>query len=427
MDYFDSSWYMPDLPTCLTDDSDTIFVMIASYRDPELVPTIKDCIQKAKFPHRLSFGICWQHDASDDWDNLDEFKNLPNFTIMDVPALESKGACWARHHIQNMWTDQKYVLQLDSHHRFIENWDEVLIAMMGLTGVNKPFITAYVAPYNPKDSKLSCEGPYKIDAKFSNDIILFTPSHVDNYLEMTKPFPTRFASGHFFFTLGNHCRECLYDPDLYFTGEEISLSVRSFTLGYELFHPHRNVIYHEYTRNGRTKHWDDFCDESKKQGKVKQTWGEIDLSSKDRVRVLLKQLVHPNIDLGKYVLGTERTLEEYELYAGINFKKCLFHPDTQAGKFPPINDTNYDWITFNKEYKFSVEIPKIDMTDIKFLYVGVENEHNSNLYRQDLVKYQENVDIVISSHLKPHHWIFWPFSNTTEWGKKQEFLLNLTD
>ena len=37
-----------------------IFIQIASYRDPQLVPTIKDCIEKAKNPKNLvliTFGI----------------------------------------------------------------------------------------------------------------------------------------------------------------------------------------------------------------------------------------------------------------------------------------------------------------------------------------------------------------------------------
>jgi len=63
----------------------TIFIQIASYRDPELVSTIKDCILKAKYPNLLSFGICWQHAKEDIWDTLDEFIGRPNFTIMDVP------------------------------------------------------------------------------------------------------------------------------------------------------------------------------------------------------------------------------------------------------------------------------------------------------------------------------------------------------
>ena len=31
-----------------------IFVQIASYRDPELLPTIRDCIDKAKHPEMLT-------------------------------------------------------------------------------------------------------------------------------------------------------------------------------------------------------------------------------------------------------------------------------------------------------------------------------------------------------------------------------------
>ena len=49
-----------------------IFVQIASYRDPQLLPTIKDMIDKAKKPKNLVFGICWQHSKEDSWDELDE-------------------------------------------------------------------------------------------------------------------------------------------------------------------------------------------------------------------------------------------------------------------------------------------------------------------------------------------------------------------
>ena len=52
----------------------TIFVQIASYRDPELVPTIKDCIAKAKHPERLTFGVCWQN--SPDEADVEDFLSL---------------------------------------------------------------------------------------------------------------------------------------------------------------------------------------------------------------------------------------------------------------------------------------------------------------------------------------------------------------
>ena len=39
----------------------SFFVSIAAYRDPDLLPTIADCLAKARHPDRLRFGICWQY------------------------------------------------------------------------------------------------------------------------------------------------------------------------------------------------------------------------------------------------------------------------------------------------------------------------------------------------------------------------------
>ena len=63
---------------------ETIFISIASYRDPELIPTIQDCITNSKNPDRLRFGICWQHD---DTESLNYYKDDPRFIIIDVPGV----------------------------------------------------------------------------------------------------------------------------------------------------------------------------------------------------------------------------------------------------------------------------------------------------------------------------------------------------
>jgi hypothetical protein len=424
--------------------TNTIFIQIASYRDPELLPTLRDCLKKAKHPELLSFGICWQHAPEDSWDTLAEYASNPQFTIMDVAWNESKGACWARHNIQNMWKGEQYTLQLDSHHRFLEHWDERLITMLAQTNSLKPILTSYAGPYNPKEAQVSMQGPnavgpnavgpnavgpnavgpYNMVGKFANDIILFTPASIPDYEKLEKPIPARFVSGHYYFTYGVHCQECKYDPELYFTGEEISLSVRSFTLGYDLFHPHRTIIWHEYSRAGRTKHWDDFASKNKEAGHIKQVWTDLDVKSKNRVRVLLKQLTDPKIDLGEYVLGTVRTLEEYELYAGINFKLNLLHPDALVGKNPPTNDYHYNWTQANTEYSFTLKIPPLDnLPDLHFICICLEDENNTNLYRKDLTTYMPTLNIKIKSHLKPTKWIYWPNSKTTGWGKKIVFPL----
>ena len=43
--------------------SNTIFIQIASYRDPQLLHTLRDALDKAKYPENLRFAICWQHSA----------------------------------------------------------------------------------------------------------------------------------------------------------------------------------------------------------------------------------------------------------------------------------------------------------------------------------------------------------------------------
>ena len=48
----------------------TIFVHLPAYRDPELVPTIKDALAMAKYPKRIHFGICRQFKEEDGFDNL---------------------------------------------------------------------------------------------------------------------------------------------------------------------------------------------------------------------------------------------------------------------------------------------------------------------------------------------------------------------
>jgi hypothetical protein len=50
-----------------------IFIQIASYRDPELMPTIKSCLKNAKYPQNLVFGIARQFNENDEFDDLSEY------------------------------------------------------------------------------------------------------------------------------------------------------------------------------------------------------------------------------------------------------------------------------------------------------------------------------------------------------------------
>lgn len=90
----------------------TIFISIASYCDPELLPTILDAYDKAKHPESLHFGILDQS-TSDSYDNLPLWRDQIRYVWMK--ARDARGVGFARSIIQGMVEDEDYLLQIDSH------------------------------------------------------------------------------------------------------------------------------------------------------------------------------------------------------------------------------------------------------------------------------------------------------------------------
>ena len=103
----------------------SIFISIASYQDPLLVSTIFGAYNNAHDKSSLVFGICDQSDKPIDISSFN-FKNQIHYDY--VEPLLSKGACWARHRIQNFFNNEDYYLQIDSHTQFLPNWDKQFIS-----------------------------------------------------------------------------------------------------------------------------------------------------------------------------------------------------------------------------------------------------------------------------------------------------------
>jgi hypothetical protein len=56
-----------------------ILIHLPAYREPELIPTIKNALENADKPKNLVFGICRQYHPDDQFDNLDEFRKDKRF------------------------------------------------------------------------------------------------------------------------------------------------------------------------------------------------------------------------------------------------------------------------------------------------------------------------------------------------------------
>jgi len=186
---------------------ETIFIQIASYRDPQLIPTIKDCIDNAKYPDRLFFGVCCQYHPDDGFDDLKEYEMVKNFNVAYVLYHETKGACWARNKLQEFYNNETYTLQIDSHMRFEKDWDEELISILkGLQekGYKKPLLTGYVSSFDPNnDPQGRVTEPWEMvfDRFIPEGAVFFLPQSIPNWQNLTEPIPARFYSAHFCYQL----------------------------------------------------------------------------------------------------------------------------------------------------------------------------------------------------------------------------------
>ncbi len=416
----------------IINNNDLIFVQIASYRDPELVPTIKDMIAKAKRPEKLTFGICWQKDETE---NLDEFIGKPNFRIETYHYSESQGLGWARNVTNKLYSGEKYTLQIDSHHRFVQDWDVILMEdyNQALTMAKKPIISTYCTPFDTKDpiEKAGQVPSLMSQYEFSNDRLLMSmPHYIGDYKTRTRVIRARTLSGHFFFVEGKFIEEVPYDPDIYFGGytEETTMSVRAFTHGYDFFSPYRMVMWHEYTRKYRPKHWDDHGKESA----TKKTSGERDIYARKKTRQLFGQEEH-GIDMGIYGLGKERSLHDYEVYGGFHFKACRIQDYTLLVKEPP-NPT--DWEAEFKKQKIKMNVTwdvahfiQEDIGDFEFITLGVVDKFDTNLCRIDfkpnthpeIFKHRKSaIDVEILGDNPPDRIIMYSYSKSKQWGKRYE-------
>lgn len=410
-----------------------IFVQIASYRDPQLIPTLKSMLENSKKPKNLRIGICRQYHPDDKFDVLDEYKDDSRFRVVDVLYSESKGVCWARNQVQQLYDGEEYTLQIDSHMRFEKNWDDELIKMVkGLQkgGFEKPLLTGYVSSFDPdNDPKGRTMVPWRMsfDRFIPEGAVFFLPETIPGWESITEPVPSRFYSAHFAFTLGKFSTEVQHDPEFYFHGEEISIAVRAYTHGYDLFHSHKVLIWHEYTRKGRTKQWDD-----------DKEWGKKnELSHKKNRQLFGMDGEEVTMDFSKYGFGTERTLRDYEIYSGLKFSNRAVQQYTIDKKYPPnptIYETEEDWLSsFASIFKHCIDLglSQVPDNDYDFWAVIFEGSKGNELYRKDADKSEINRLKSDSSGYckiwrdfqtseKPSKWVVWPHSTSKGWCNKIE-------
>jgi hypothetical protein len=407
---------------------ETIFIHLPAYRDPELVPTIKDALKNAKYPKRIHFGICRQYHPDDKFDDLTEFKGDKRFNIYECLYTEAKGLPWARAVInEQLMGKQDYILQLDSHHRFAQDWDVTLIEMHNQREKQgyKPILAAYLplyTPFNDPEGRSMEPWQQQFACFYPHGTIFIRPSLLHGWKDMTEPPFSRFLSGHFCFARTEWAREVKHDPDIYFSGEEINLTVRSYTHGYDMFHPHKLVVWHSTMREERSGmlKWDD-------DAKLGVDWWNRQNIARAKIRQLFR--VEDNgYDLTGYDLGTARTIEDYETYAGVNFKNRSVQKYTLDNQYPP-NQIDSPW---SKSFYHLVTIHKNELpaNDYASILVAFDDEngigvHTKTIEGHQLESFMNGTPIHYEEFFPyfdkdPKRMVAWAYSKERGWAERIE-------
>ena len=346
----------------------TIFVSIASYRDSETRPTLDALFSTAKNPSRIFAGIVVQLEEKvkydeDIWNSImagtsqavHSWKPQPNqVRCIRLNARDATGPCYARGLCQTLFRGEDYFMQIDSHMRFRKNWDEYLIqTIQGLQqqqyhrtsnekgqSNNKIVLTAYPVGYTlPNNIPQETRGTYLVPWKFDKNGMLrqrgrLLKRSVDqtdigelnpNLHKPVREYPLAITharrqylyAGGFNFGPAEVITDVPYDMmgmhHLFF-GEELSMSVRLFTHGYDLYCPNETVCYHLWSRAHRPKTIDTATATSIA---YKQRLQKI---SMDKVK---QQLLGDQI--GKpFGLGKARTAAAFADKLGVDFRRQTF-------------------------------------------------------------------------------------------------------
>lgn len=342
----------------------TIFVSIASYRDPELIPTLKNMIENAAAPENLHIAVCWQQQEQKnvfesagmslkEKTSLDTFEKLiygylkARISIIKVNYFQSEGACWARSLAEKCFENERYFLQIDSHCRFIRHWDNEMIEIHTALQAKsvKPVLSYYPPGYEAGEHENRGKQVSRVSFREFNSagIPLFSPSIFNS----NGPVRNSYLAGGFIFAEGCFVKEVPNDPAIFFEGEEITMSARAFTHGYDIYIPDKILLWHFYSRNHCKKVWSDHNQEAKDRGEIDITWWERDLKSRKRIRHIFGIEKDESCDADAFMPGAARSLRDFEYSAGIDFLAQAVQPEVLTKErvsffpYPPANPAEW--------------------------------------------------------------------------------------
>ena len=283
-------------------------------------------MKTARYPHRISIGLVLQIDQQHDHETV--LEPLPTeqdwwssrVRVLQLAAHHATGPCPARALCQLLHRTEHYVLQIDAHMRFRTNWDVYLLAQLQQrindTGNPKCMLTTYPVGYQlPNRIPNETRGTRLVPWKFDRDGMLRQKAEFLDHQHGSQGSDAAcglYAAG-FNFGPARVLQDCPYEGTLHhlFFGEELTMAVRLFGAGYDLYPPGESVCYHLWSRAHRPAVTSLESDQAKELRKL----------SMERVKEQLKNHI-----------GTERSAKEFAEKIGVCFVTKTIHTDRDDRK-----------------------------------------------------------------------------------------------
>lgn len=309
---------------------ETIFLMIASYRDFQCRETITSAFSRADHPEALFIGAVDQVTEGDIGcttldipcsENPDQVicKYWNQISIFKMDAEMATGPVTARHIGDRMYRGQYFVMQMDAHCHFVKHWDTYIKKQWKETqnemAVLSSYLTDYQGSIDSNGDSTRDTRPIMCNSAFEGSMparYLRHGSQPEDYavirdMPQLQPF---WAAG-FSFSRGHFKVRVPYDgyQPMVFQGEEISIGIRGFTYGYDFYAPRDSVVFHEYAeRSDRRKKIHMFWENSPKHlGEGKTSMSRSMAIIKMSPDIPDDQWNHAEED--KYGIGNVRSLD----------------------------------------------------------------------------------------------------------------------
>ncbi len=293
-----------DRPIFPIREDGSVFMSLGAYRDHLLGETLRQAFKTAANPNQLFVGAVVQNcfgletscrtgvevkgkdkngnpitevsDRPPDVNGIEQFCADPDYVkycesgqirVLYVNETESNGPTTARYFASKLWGGETYFVQADAHLRFAKHWDRLYQEeVQAAKSYPKAILSSYPPGFSESDPPYvgGSRGTRLCTCEFSTSDVEHRIIRINtgNNCKGEEVTPTQIAyiAAGFFFARAEFLVDIPFDPYLpwCFMGEEIALSLRAWTHGWDIYAPRKNLIAHQYRPGsmGLPKFWE---------------------------------------------------------------------------------------------------------------------------------------------------------------------------